>query len=132
MDQRTLMKRLSEVKQDLHRVATITVGLTAIVLVSAGLAAPQQTNLTAWPMLGHDPAHSGRSQHSAAANSGVVKWKFRPQGTPHRFSIPTIGANGIIYVASEDRDTHSSHLYAVSPDGTQLWASHIAGRLITE
>jgi hypothetical protein len=77
--------------------AIIAAGLSAAVIwATAGLAASQQTNLPAWPMLSHDPAHSGRGEHGAAANSGVVKWKFRTQGTQHRFSIPAIGANGII------------------------------------
>ena len=84
-------------------------------------------------MLGHDPAHRGRSEHSAAANnSGVVRWKFQPQGSKNRLSIPTIGANGIIYLAGTDLDAHSSHLYAVSPHGTQLWALPTSGRLSWE
>lgn len=88
-------------------------------------------------MLGHDPAHSGRSARGAAANSGVLKWKFHPLAAAwHQFSIPAIGANGTIYVARQEHDesthTHSSHLYAISPQGTQLWALRIDSRLSTE
>jgi outer membrane protein assembly factor BamB len=124
-------------RQQKVRAAAIAAGLAAaVILAGARLAASQQTNLPAWPMLGHDPAHSGRSEYNAATNSGVVKWKFQPDGTEHRFSIPAIGVNGIIYVAGQEQDAdthkHSSHLHAISPGGTQLWALRTAGRLRTE
>jgi outer membrane protein assembly factor BamB len=84
-------------------------------------------------MLGHDPAHSGRSEHSAATNSsGIIRWKFQPQGSGNRLSIPVVGANGIIYVTGTDLAAHSSHLYAVSPRGTERWALPISGRLSWE
>jgi outer membrane protein assembly factor BamB len=124
------------VKQNLHRAGALVTGAAVLILAAAGFAASQQTNARAWPMLGHDPAHSGRSEHSAATNSGLIKWKFQPHGTWHGLSIPAIGANGIIYVAGqqddERRHTHSSYLYAVSPGGTQLWALPLAGRRILE
>jgi len=105
-------------------------------LAGAGPAASEQKNLPEWPQLGHDPAHSGRSEHNATKDSGVVKWKFRSDGTWHQLSIPAIGANGIIYVAGQESDepphTHSSHLYAISSEGKQLWALRIYGRLSTE
>lgn len=124
-------------KQNLHRIATVAAGLVAaVILAGAGPAASEQTNLPEWPQLGHDPAHSGRSEHNAAKDSGVVKWKFHPDGTWHQLSIPAIGANGIIYVAGQESDeathTHSSHLYAISSEGKQLWALRIYGRLSTE
>ncbi len=124
-------------KPNLHRAATIAAALAAAaILAAATLAAPQQTNLPVWPMLGHDPAHSGRSEYSAGANSGTVKWKFRPHSNEHRFSIPAIGANGVIYIAGQeyDENTHtlSSHLYALNAGGTQLWALRTAGRLSAE
>jgi outer membrane protein assembly factor BamB len=88
-------------------------------------------------MLGHDAAHSGRSDYRAGNNSGVVKWRFQPHDMERRFSassfsIPAIGENGIIYLTAEDLDTHSSHLYAVSPNGRQLWTLPTAGRLMTK
>lgn len=131
------MRRLFRVKENLHRAATISAALAAaVILATARLAALQQTNLPAWPMLGHDPAHSGRIEYNAGTNSGVVKWKFQPYGTEHRLSIPAIGTNGIIYVAGQEDDqgthTHSSHLYAISPGGTQLGALRTASRLSTE
>ena len=119
-------------KQNLRRAAAAAATLVAaVILASAGPATSQATSLPDWPQLGNDPAHSGRSEHSAATNSGVLKWRFHPSGTWHRLSIPAIGANGIIYVAGQEDDerthTHSSYLYAVSPGGTQLWALPMAG-----
>jgi outer membrane protein assembly factor BamB len=119
------------------QLATIAIGLAVVViLTTARLAASQETRLSAWPMLGHDSAHSGRSEYKAAANSGVVKWNFQPHKTEHRLSIPAIGPNGIIYIAGQEYDentrTHSSHLYALSPVGTQLWALRTAGQLSAE
>jgi outer membrane protein assembly factor BamB len=124
-------------KQNFRRVRPTIVSLAVtLILATARIAATQQTNLPAWPMLGHDPAHTGRSENSAAATSGVLKWKFQPDRSWHQLSIPAIGASGIIYVAGQESDeathTHSSHLYAISSEGKQLWVLRIYGRLSTE
>ena len=124
-------------KLNLRRAAAAAATLVAaVILAAAGPATSRATSLPDWPQLGHDPAHSGRSEHSAATSSGVLKWKFHPSGAWHRISIPAIGANGIIYVAGQEDDerthAHSTYLYAVSPGGTQLWALPMAGRRILE
>ena len=100
-------------------------------------------------MLGHDHAHSGRSEYKAGANSGAVKWKFQPHGMERplstspwwlssgisSFSLPAIGPDGIIYVAGQEWNvgTHkySSHLYAISSGGMQLWSLRTSGLLGT-
>jgi len=116
------------------RLKTIAVGLaTVLILAAASVAASEETKLLAWPMLGHDHAHTGRSEYNVGANSGALKWRFRPHSNEHRLSIPAIGTNGVIYVAGQEYDENtrslSSHLYALSPGGTQRWALRTAGRL---
>ena len=77
-------------------------------------------------MLGHDHAHSGRSEYKAGANSGAVKWKFQPHSNEHRFSTPAIGVNGIIYLGFRD-DSLTAYLYAMTPNGKIEWRFSDAG-----
>ena len=45
---------------------------------------------------------------------GVLKWKYETGGNV--YSSPAIGADGTIYVGSDD-----NYLYAINPDGSLRW-----------
>jgi len=68
---------------------------------------------TPWPMLYHDPQHTGRSPYVGPA-SPTLKWRFKTENSIR--SSPAIGADGTIYVVSWD-----GYLYAIDPDGTEKW-----------
>ncbi len=79
-------------------------------------AKPSMVN---WPMLQHDPAHSGRSQVNSDANPGHEKWEFvNDEDGANAFSAPVVGADGVIYVASD-------YLYALNPDGKLKWKLNV-------
>jgi outer membrane protein assembly factor BamB len=52
--------------------------------------------------------------------NGRLKWKFTAKKA--YFTNPAIGADGVVYVYSEERS-----LYAVNPDGTLKWRSASVG-----
>ena len=68
-----------------------------------------------WPMFHHDLGHSGRSPVDTSSNSGTEKWQFNAGAFVA--SSPAVGADGTIYVGSED-----DYLYAINPDGSYKWA----------
>ncbi|MDY7040919.1 MAG: PQQ-binding-like beta-propeller repeat protein, partial [Chloroflexota bacterium] len=53
-------------------------------------------------------------------NEGTVQWAYQTEGKV--FSSPAIGADGSVYVGSED-----NYLHAVAADGTLLWKYHTGG-----
>ena len=65
-----------------------------------------------WPMYGGNSQHTGRSQAEGPA-SPTLKWMFRAGLFANS---PAIGADGSIYFGSLD-----GNLYALSPDGAELW-----------
>jgi outer membrane protein assembly factor BamB len=67
---------------------------------------------SAWPMLGHDAKHTGRSPYSTANNHGELKWTFE---TYYIDSSPVIDNNGTIYISAWNT------LYALNPNGTEKW-----------
>ncbi|MBU0684671.1 MAG: PQQ-binding-like beta-propeller repeat protein [Thermoplasmatota archaeon] len=67
-----------------------------------------------WPMFGHDPCHTGRSQYDTSANDGRKKWEFATQ--TYVRSSPAIGADGRVYFCSDD-----GYLYAVDAAGKKSW-----------
>jgi outer membrane protein assembly factor BamB len=82
-------------------------------------------------MFRHDRAHTGRSDFSAAANKGTLKWRFTfskaklAEVLSDLASEPVVGSDGTIYAASIEvrHSTHpfSGHLFALNPDGTLKW-----------
>jgi outer membrane protein assembly factor BamB len=66
-----------------------------------------------WPMLGHDPQHTGRSPYDTSKNKGWIEWKFETE--PILMSSPVIDKDGTIYVGGHE------FLYAINPDGTLKW-----------
>ena len=75
-----------------------------------------------WPKFHHDKLQTGRSEFSTSANTGTLKWKFLTGGRVR--SSPAIGADGTIYVGSDDRS-----LYALRPDGTPRWTVPTGGEV---
>ena len=67
-----------------------------------------------WWMFRHDRQHTGRSPFTGPA-SPVQKWAFTTGNWIT--SSPAIGADGTIYIGSED-----NKLYAINPNGTPKWA----------
>jgi len=65
-------------------------------------------------MFRHDQFHTGRSPNTGIG-PGYKKWVYTTGDAIH--SSPVIGADGTIYVGSQD-----GTFYAVNPDGTQQWA----------
>ena len=66
-----------------------------------------------WWMFHHDLQHTGRSPFTGPA-SPVQFWAFPTNDVI--WSSPAIGANGTIYIGSDD-----GNLYALNPNGTQKW-----------
>src|SRR5208337_4114657 len=77
---------------------------------------------TIWPMFRHDMQHTGRSQFDTSANIGALKWAFTTG--LYIDSSPAVGADGTIYVGSEDHN-----LYAINPDGNLKWTFATGGGL---
>ena len=88
------------------------------VVFSASGASSSSTARTAtpapWPMFHHDLKRTGLSPVATRSDTGTQKWKFATGGAV--FSSPAVGANGTIYVGSDDHN-----VYALNPDGTQKW-----------
>jgi hypothetical protein len=86
---------------------------SVIVLMPANTTQAQPAD-SAWPMFRQNPSRTGRSPYSGP---GVPKpkWSFTTGSAIH--SSPAIGADGTIYVGSDD-----DKLYAINPNGTQKWS----------
>lgn len=69
---------------------------------------------SAWPMFRHDLQHTGKSPYNGP-NSPVLKWSYATGSYVN--SSPAIGADGTVYVGSDDHN-----LYAINPNGTIKWS----------
>jgi outer membrane protein assembly factor BamB len=98
-------------------IALAFAGAMAAVLLLTVRHAHGQLASAPWPMFHHDLAHTGLSEYDTSSNPGTLKWAFSGEGSID--SSPVVGADGTIYVGSEN-----GNLYAVNPDGTQKW--HLA------
>jgi hypothetical protein len=67
-----------------------------------------------WPMLQHDPQHTGRSPYVGPAYP-TLKWRYERNSI--LFDYPAIGTDGTIYVGSY----YDGYLSAISPDGKEKW-----------
>jgi outer membrane protein assembly factor BamB len=82
--------------------------------------------LPSWPMFGHDPGHTGRSEYKSIGRSNIIKWRFAIEGP---LQGPVIGAAGAIYFGSHESVCDSkgvcgplgSYLYSVNPTGRLDW-----------
>ena len=68
---------------------------------------------SAWPMFQHDTKHTGRSPFGDTGNLGVLKWKFKMDGTVD--PPPIIGEDETIYIGGAD------YFYAIHPNGSVKW-----------
>ena len=68
---------------------------------------------TPWPMVGHDPLHTGRSPY-VGAQTPTKKWDFATDN--YLWGDPAIGSDGTIYFGGVDSKVH-----ALNPDGTEKW-----------
>src|SRR5262245_7788137 len=115
----------------LHRVVMFVLSTSALQMALTASAGAQLAN-TPWPMLQHDPQHTGRS--------GFLGPLFPPEGPPPGkpadgnvrswqafgkiVSAPTIGSDGTIYVGVDVPRPGTSaqgYLCAINPDMTQKW-----------
>jgi|GEM_PF-2260460 len=98
----------------------IAVGVILCLLLSslAPLVLPGPTRAqpadSPWPMFGQNPQRTGQSPYTGPEAPGL-KWSFATGGEV--WSSPVVGADGTIYVGSNDHN-----LYAINPDGTQKWS----------
>jgi len=89
-----------------------------IALVPANTAQAQPAD-SPWPMFRQNPQRTGRSPYSGP-EVPELKWSFTT-GAPIS-SSPAIGADGTIYVGSND-----NKLYAINRDGSQKWSFTTGG-----
>ena len=69
---------------------------------------------SAWPKFRHNAQNTGRSPYTGP-QTPELKWTFITDGSVA--SSPAIGADGTIYVGSND-----NNLYAINPDGSKKWS----------
>jgi outer membrane protein assembly factor BamB len=72
-----------------------------------------------WPMFHHDPQHTGRSPYKGPDNP-YLKWRFSTGA--EIVSSPAIGADGTIYIGSDD-----FRLYAINQYGLIKWSFAMGG-----
>lgn len=80
---------------------------------------PQKLSEPPWPMLGHDPQHTGRSGFTGPLEPTVL-WMIE---IPSLFSPPVIGQEGTIYIPSGGGQA----VVAVSIEGAPMWRYGSAG-----
>jgi outer membrane protein assembly factor BamB len=104
------------------RCARLAVTTFAVLLIL--LAAPVGAFATsAWPMFGHDAAHSRRSQY-AGAQSATLKWARTLTTYGWIMSSPAIAADGTVYATLDDYSHVYDHqqLFALDPStGSTVW-----------
>ncbi len=99
----------------MRRLLTLLILLAALLPWEASApAARAQLAASPWPMLRHDPQHTGRSPY-AGPQLPALKWSFATEGKIQ--SSPAIGPDGTVYVGSLDHK-----LYALNPDGSLKWS----------
>ncbi len=106
------------------------IGVVGLVVVGFATVGQAQTASglakSAWPMFRHDVRATGattgcRTPEQVSENpingpqTATLKWVFEGAEKEMK-SNPVIGADGTIYVGSDDY-----HLYALNPDGTLKW-----------
>ncbi|MCL4557114.1 MAG: PQQ-binding-like beta-propeller repeat protein [Deltaproteobacteria bacterium] len=97
-----------------HYNAIVTVTDTAAHSVTAGTYV-SISSLSPWPRFHRDSQSTGLSPINTIATTGVLKWSYLTGQSI--FSSPAIGADGTIYVGSND-----GKLYAINPNGTLKWS----------
>jgi outer membrane protein assembly factor BamB len=98
--------------------ATLVLSFILLILPGTALA------VSAWPMFGHDAAHSRRSP-TTAAQTATLKWAADiTLGSGWVSSSPALAADGTVYITAEDYTDAYEHLqlYALNPsNGAVTW-----------
>ena len=95
-------------KRVLARISILLIGLLLTGLcVGYGSKDDTAGGRDDWRMFGHDPQHTGRSPF-VGPSTPTKKWEFATGGWLE--SSPAIGADGTIYIGSDDKK-----LYAIGP-----------------
>lgn len=107
-----IKQNVAESASKTKRYKKLIIGLTVAFLFIAslsGCAPPKSTpssNKPIWPMFRYNAEHTGRCPYDTSKNNGKLKWKYK---TGRKiYSSPAIGADGTVYVGSED-----DYLYAI-------------------
>ncbi|MGA6971571.1 MAG: PQQ-binding-like beta-propeller repeat protein [Candidatus Binatus sp.] len=116
----------------LKRVVAAVCVAASVILAATSMTAETST---AWPTFRHDREHTGRSEFNADPNHRTPKWRFTfPQAKA--FSDPVIDSKGTIYTSAFEYDpgknSNSTHLFALNPDGTKKWAFGTTGLINAE
>ena len=98
-------------------IGSITLGSGAYGIAIASV--PTGLANTPWPMFHYDLQHTGRSPY-AGPSAPALKWSYATGASI--YSSPAIGADGAIYVGSED-----NKLYALNPNGALKWTYATGG-----
>lgn len=82
---------------------------------SSGFSQPASRGkrVSEWNMYRGGPRHSAKNENAPACQ-GQLKWRFRTNG--RIYSSPVIGADGTIYIGSDD-----GCIYALTQDGKEKW-----------
>lgn len=106
---------------------TIASLFTAAALLGGLWSAGALAEPPAWPMFGHDAAHSGRST-VVAAQTPTLRWASQPQvfsahdyGPDLEDFSPVVGADGAVYLAD------GQGVRALNADGSLRWVVPLAG-----
>ena len=94
---------------------TITVAGNTFIVTQAGTSGSCLAN-SVWPKFHGNMQNTGLSSVDTIADTGWPKWSYTTGGGIGD-SSPAIGADGTIYVGSEDHN-----LYAINPNGTLKWS----------
>jgi outer membrane protein assembly factor BamB len=70
----------------------------------------------AWPMYGHDGAHTGRSAANGP-NSADIKWTYDADGG---VASPVVGTDGSVYLTTVI-GTYHEQVVGLNPNGTEKW-----------
>lgn len=84
-------------------------GLSATAMITVSVSGTPED----WAMFGHDTRRTALSSFTGPQDN-TPKWGHQTSGAVT--SSPAIGADGTVYVGSED-----GFLYAINPDGTRAW-----------
>jgi len=93
---------------------TITVAGNTFIVTQAGTSGSCLAN-SVWPKFHGNMQNTGLSSIDTSADTGTPKWSYTTGGEIN--SSPAIGADGTIYVGSDD-----NKLYAINPNGTLKWS----------
>jgi len=93
---------------------TITVAGNTFIVTQAGTSGSCLAN-SVWPKFHGNMQNTGLSSIDTSANTGTLKWSYTTGNSIN--SSPAIGADGTIYVGSED-----GNLYAINPNGGLKWS----------